>query len=75
MGFQPTLLGSIPSVPQIADDYNFPTLIESLFCVLHKTCGLSVNIGPTIASSVPGVGVSRGGSWVVGVLGSPGVGR
>ena len=41
MGFQPTLLGSISFVPQIADNYNFPTLIKSLFCVLHKTCGFS----------------------------------
>ena len=41
MGFQPTLLGSISFVPQIVDNHNFPTLIESLFCILHKTCGLS----------------------------------
>ena len=41
MGFQPTRLGPISFVPQIADDYDFPTLIESLLCVLHKACGLS----------------------------------
>ena len=41
MGFQPTLLSPVSFVLQIADNYNFPTLIESLFRILHKTCGLS----------------------------------